>query len=63
MIKNIFSHIYPFFAIGIIEIGKIVDNFQNWEKFLILIFQILIGILTIVKIYYDIKTKQKNLKK
>ncbi len=59
-----FNRFYGFFSIGIIELGNLFTNFSNLLTCIIIILQIIIAMLTIVKLWKDVRTKKyKNLER
>jgi hypothetical protein len=62
MFKKVLYHIYPFITSAIIEYADVLKNIVGYAQtaldiFIVLI-QILIGLLTIVKIWKDIRHKR-----
>jgi len=55
MFNQIVNKVYPFFSLGFIEVGEILRTSQTILDAFVLLLQILIGVLTILKIYSDIK--------
>jgi hypothetical protein len=48
--------LYPFVSLGAIEAGNLIHTLNEITALVIFIVQSLIGVLTIIKIYKDIKT-------
>jgi hypothetical protein len=55
---KIMNRIYPFLSISVIEIGTLFQNANNIVSVLIFLIQVLIGVLTIVKLYKEIKIRK-----
>jgi len=55
LFRQLYIKFYPFISIIAIEIGKVIENFNTIISVIILILQIVIGVLTILKIYVEIK--------
>lgn len=49
------NKIYPFLSIGFIEVGQMIQNTNNLISLFIFALQVLIGALTILKLYKEIK--------
>jgi large-conductance mechanosensitive channel len=54
-LKSMFNKFYGFLSIGIIELGNLFTNFSNLLTCIIIVFQIAIAILTVIKLWKDIK--------
>lgn len=52
---KLMNKIYPLLSIGVIELGTFFQNANNIISLLIFSIQLLIGILTILKLYKEIK--------
>lgn len=55
-----FNRYYGFFSLGIIELGNFFTNCSNLLSIGVIILQMAIAVLTIIKLYKDLKTKNKK---
>jgi hypothetical protein len=55
------NKIYPFLSIGVIEVGQIIEHTNTIISIFIFLIQLLIGILTILKLYKEIKINKSNI--
>lgn len=58
MFNKLINNIYPFLSLGVIEFGTLINNASNLLTILVFILQGVIGLLTIVKLWKDIKSKR-----
>lgn len=59
----LYHRTYPIFSIGIIEAGKCIEKMDGWFILIAFALQIVIGTLTICKLYRELfsnKNKNKN---
>jgi len=59
---NLISKLYPYFGISLIEMSKHIEIIESLNDMSGLLFQILIGGLTLIKLVIDLKDKLKNKK-
>ena len=60
MIRLLFGRTYPVISIVFLQAGKWFHQTESTLKTIIFVLQIIIGFLTIYKIYVDIKRKKKK---
>lgn len=53
--SNIVNKIYPFFSMGVIQVGTLLENSSNLITLFVFLIQVLIGVLTVIKLYKEIK--------
>jgi hypothetical protein len=53
--SNIVNKIYPFFSMGVIQAGTLLENSSNLITLFVFLIQVLIGVLTVIKLYKEIK--------
>ena len=58
MFSKIINNIYPYISLGIIQLGTLVENSTNVLNLFIFLLQGLIGLLTVLKLWKDIKSKK-----
>jgi len=58
MMDRIINFFYPFLSIGVIEFGSLITNMSNLLNAFIFLLQLSIGVLTIVKLWHEIKKKK-----
>lgn len=64
MFNKILGNVYPFLSLGFIEVGSFISNASNLLTLLVFLLQAVIGLLTIIKLWKDIKNKKfKTLEK
>lgn len=60
MLKIFYDWSYPVISIIILQVGQFFHQTENTMKIIIFCLQITIGVLTIYKIYKEIKKKRKE---
>lgn len=60
IVKLFYDRVYPFISIGAIQLGKFIDRSENFFIILVILLQVIIGLLTICKLYGDIKNNKKK---
>jgi len=61
---KLIAKIYPFLSLGVIEIGNLIDRVNGCITLFIFLLQGVIAVLTIMRLYKDVKFhKYKNLEK
>jgi hypothetical protein len=60
MYKNMINKTYPFLSIIAIQLGQVIEHSQNVVNIFIFLLQLLIAILTITKLWHEIKIHKEN---
>lgn len=58
MFDKFFRFTYGFISLAFIEVGQFISTCSNLLNFSIFLLQALIGLLTIIKLYKDVKGKR-----
>ena len=58
--NKMLNKMYPFLSIGAIEIGTLLENSDHLVSLFVFFIQLLIGFLTIIKLYKEIKIKKST---
>lgn len=56
-----FNKIYPFASIIFLEIGKLIEAMNSFVLFVVFVLQLTIGVLTILKIWKELKCCNRTL--
>lgn len=64
MFSRLINKIYPFITLSILEVQNLIHIFSELLNFTIILFQIVIAVLTVYKLYKDLKYhKYKSIEK
>lgn len=58
MFNRLINNIYPYLSLGVIQFGTWLENGSNLLNLFVFLLQGIIGFLTVVKLYKDIKSKK-----